>query len=100
MVNDVDKALERVAQEIRSLPEDKKKSLNVIFHVKGPYGFDDRLVRGYTHRESGHAYGFVVDINNNESFFIGYHQGEPYCYGNNVPRFLVDIFEKNGFIWG
>ena len=101
-INGVDKALERVALEIKALPVDKKRCLNrIVFNVRGgPYGFYDRPVRGYALRESGHAYGFAVDINGNDSYFIGCHKGEPYRYRNNVPRFLVDIFEKNGFIWG
>jgi peptidoglycan LD-endopeptidase CwlK len=100
-VNGVDKALEEVAREIKNLPDDMKKNLNrVVFNVRGPYGFFERPVRDYEHRVSGHAYGIAVDINGNLGYFIGGHKGEPYQYRNNVPRVLVDIFEKNGFIWG
>ncbi len=100
-VNGVDKALQRIVSEIMNLPDDKKKALEgIVYRVEGPYGYYDRPVRDFPGRMSGHAYGIAVDINGNLSYFIGGHKGEPYLYRNNVPRFLVDIFEKNGFIWG
>ncbi len=100
-VNGVDKALERVACEIMNLPDEMKKSLeDVVFDVEGPYGYFERPVRDYPNRTSGHAYGIAVDINGDLFYFAGSHRDEPYCYRNNVPQFLVDIFERNGFIWG
>ena len=74
------------------LPADQKKSLDgIVFHAQGYSGYYDRPVRGFPYRTSGHAYGIAVDINWNTSYFLGSHQGEPYRYRNNVPRFLVDI---------
>lgn len=100
-VNGVDKALERVSREITNLPDDKKRLLEgIVYNVEGPYGYYERPVRDFPHRTSGHAYGIAVDINGDLAYFIGGHEGEPYLYRNNVPQFLVEIFEKNGFIWG
>lgn len=100
-VNGVDKALGKVAAAIGALPEERKRELEgIAFNTDGPYGYYDRPVRGFPGRTSGHAYGIAVDINGNLSYFSGTHRSEPYRYRNNVPAFLVDIFEKNGFIWG
>lgn len=100
-VNGVDAALEQVAGEIRRLPESRKRELQgVVFGTDGPYGHCDRPVRGFPGRTSGHAYGISVDINGNLECFHGAHRGEPYRYRNNVPPFLVEIFERHGFIWG
>lgn len=100
-VNGVDKALERVSREIMNLPEDKKPCLEgIVYNVDGPYGYFERHVRDFPRRTSGHAYGIAVDINGDIAYFNGSHGGEPYLYRNNVPQFLVQIFERNGFIWG
>jgi len=100
-INGADKELEHVACDIRALPEDKKKQLKgIVFRINGPYGAFNRSVRDYPRRTSGHAYGIAVDINGNLTYFSGAHQNEPYCYRNNIPAFLVEIFEKHGFIWG
>ncbi len=100
-VNGVDKAVEQVARELRDLPEKKKRELEgIVFNVDASSGYCDRSVREYPHRTSGHAYGIAVDVNWDDSYFIGRHLSEPYYYRNNMPQFLVDIFERHGFIWG
>jgi hypothetical protein len=100
-VNGVDRALGKVAAAIDALPDGKKRELEgIVFGVDGPYGHYDRPVRGFPGRLSGHAYGIAVDINGNLDYFSDTHRNEPYCYRNNVPAFLVEIFERNGFIWG
>jgi hypothetical protein len=100
-INGVDKALESVACDIRALPEDQKKQLRgIVYRVRGPYGTLNRKVRDFPRRISGHAYGIAVDINGNLTYFSGTHRDEPYRYRNNVPGFLVEIFERHGFIWG
>lgn len=100
-VNGVDKALMRVVREINGLcPERKRLLFGVLYQVRGHSGYHERQVRGFPLRLSGHAYGIALDIYWDDEYFSGCHQGEPYRYRNNVPGFLVDIFERNGFIWG
>lgn len=100
-VNGVDRALERVAAEIMALPENQKACLKgIVLEVNECYGSFERPVRGYPRRTSGHAYGIAVDINGDLSYFIGSRREGPYEYRNNLPKLLVDIFERNGFIWG
>jgi hypothetical protein len=100
-VNGVDKTVEQVAHELRDLPVEKKQELEgIVFNVDACSGYCDRSVREYPHRTSGHAYGIAVDVNWDKAYFIGNHRGEPYRYRNNMPQFLVDIFERHGFIWG
>lgn len=97
----VDKALERVVRRIQGLPEERKRTLRATVLKTGGYsGYHERTVRDFPGRTSAHAYGIAVDINWDESCYIGSHRAEPYRYRNNVPKFLVDIFEENGFIWG
>jgi len=100
-VNGVDKALEEVARELKNLPEERKKNLEgIIFNVGGYSGYYDRPVRDYPRRTSAHAYGIAVDVNRDYEYYIGQHRGEPYRYRNKMPQYLVDIFERHGFIWG
>jgi peptidoglycan LD-endopeptidase CwlK len=100
-VNGVDKAVDLVTRELRELPKEKKKELDgIVFNVEAGSGYCEGPVREYPHRTSGHPYGIAVDVNWDEDYFIGRHRGEPYCYRNNMPQFLVDIFERHGFIWG
>ena len=100
-VNGVDEAIEKVARELRDLPKVKKLELEgIVFNVDSFSGYCDRSVRGYPHRTSGHAYGIAVDVNWDDAYFIGRHFNEPYHYKNNMPQFLVEIFERHGFIWG
>jgi hypothetical protein len=97
----VDKALERVASRIRNLPEDRKKALaGIVLKTGGYSGHHERTVRDFPGRTSAHAYGIAVDINWDESYYLGSRRSAPYEYRNNVPKFLVEIFEENGFIWG
>jgi hypothetical protein len=99
-VNGVDRALEEVVREIRNLPEKKKRTLErIVFDVRSS-GYYERSVRDFPQRTSAHAYGIAVDVNWDDSYFIGRHRKESYRYRNNIPQFLVDIFERHGFIWG
>jgi len=100
-VNGVDKALEQIAQEIRALPEENRQLLEgTVIHAGAFSGYCERHVRDYPERTSAHSYGIAVDVNHDDSYFIGCHKDEPYAYRNNMPKSLVDIFELHGFIWG
>lgn len=96
-VNGVDKALEKVAQELQSLPELKK-------YLETPGGGQYWRVIAGTPRLSAHCFGIAVDIN---TAFTDYwrwgsefKQGKPLVYRNRIPLEIVEIFEKSGFIWG
>lgn len=97
-VNGVDKKLKAVSAELDKHPELKP----FVSNIGGTYNW--RKVKG-TNRLSLHSYGIAIDINVKKS---NYWQWDCKCtnektelnYTNHIPQLIVDIFEKNGFIWG
>jgi hypothetical protein len=97
-INQIDKKLEAVSTELDLYPELKP----YVSNIGGTYKW--RKVAG-TDRLSLHSYGIAIDINVKES---NYWQWDCKCkdektilgYTNHIPQLIVDIFEKQGFIWG
>lgn len=97
-VNKVHKALEKVSAELDAHPELKP----YLSDIGGMFNW--RKIRG-TNRLSMHSFGMTIDINTRYS---DYWQWTCRCteeevklpYQNRIPQKIVDIFEKNGFIWG
>jgi hypothetical protein len=91
-------ALKRVSDELDLHPEWKK----YIQNIGGTFNW--RNISG-TNRLSAHSFGITIDINTS---FSHYWQWDCGCknenaklgYKNSIPMELVEIFEKNGFIWG
>lgn len=97
-VNNVDKQLKAVSDELEKHPE-------LLKYVNNPAGtFSWRVISG-TNRLSMHSYGTAIDINLNLSH---YWQWDCRCkdeaiklkYRNLIAAQVVEIFEKHGFIWG
>lgn len=97
-VNGVDKKLEAISAELEKLPELKQ-------YLENPGGtFLWRVIKG-TNRLSMHSFGMTIDINVKYSH---YWQWDCKCtnedaklgYRNSIPKQVVTIFEKYGFIWG
>lgn len=97
-VNGVDKKLEAVSRELDKLPTLKQ-------YLENPGGtFVWRVIKG-TNRLSMHSFGMTIDINVK---FSHYWQWDCKCtnedaqlgYTNSIPKAIVTIFEKHGFIWG
>jgi hypothetical protein len=95
-VNGVDKALERVSQELDALPAD------LIKYAKPSGGtYACRMVAGSNVR-SMHAYANAIDLNTKYSAYwrwSGGGKGEP-KWQSQIPVEIVRVFEKHGFIWG
>ena len=96
-VNGAAKQLEKVAAELANMPEMKK-------YLVGASSFYWRKVRG-ANRQSAHSYGIAIDINTNYSNYWlwsnpGKSETDRLRYENRIPLEIVDVFEKNGFIWG
>lgn len=97
-VNGVDKALQRISDELDNHPELK----DYITDIGGTFNW--RLIKG-TQRLSMHSFGMTIDINTK---FSNYWEWDCRCtneetqlkYINKIPQLIIDIFEKNGFIWG
>jgi hypothetical protein len=95
-VNGVDKALERVSQELDALPADLIK-----YATPSAGTYACRMVAGSNVR-SMHAYANAIDVNTKFSAYwrwSGGAKGAP-KWQNQIPVEIVRIFEKHGFIWG
>ena len=97
-VNGVDRHLAAVRDEIARHPE-------LIRYAKPSSGtFYWRQVRG-AKRLSAHSYGMTIDLNTNYSNYWQWSnhtndEDKKIRYENRIPRALVDIFRRHGFIWG
>lgn len=95
--NGADKALERVSRELDRLPASYAKYL-----VPSAGTYNCRTIAG-TNRMSMHAYGAAIDINVSHANYwrwSGADASGSYAWQNRIPAEIVEIFEKNGFIWG
>jgi hypothetical protein len=97
-VNDVDKHLLQISKELDEHPEWK----SYLTNIGGTFLW--RNIKG-TNRHSMHSFGMTIDVNTDYS---DYWQWACHCtdesndvkYKNRIPQGIIDIFEKNGFIWG
>lgn len=90
-------SLAAVAREIARYPELKP-------YLKSSGTFNWRPVRG-SKRMSAHSYGIAFDIAVDKSNYWQWESKSTdelrhYKYKNRIPRKLVEIFQKHGFIWG
>lgn len=96
-VNGAADSLRAVAKEIAQYPELKS-------YLKSSGTFYWRAVRG-SKRMSAHSYGIAFDIAVDKSDYWQWKGGttdelKKIPYANKIPRKLVEIFQKHGFIWG
>ena len=96
-VNGANKQLEKVAAELKNKPYLKKYLTNAST-------FYWRKVRG-AQRQSAHSYGMTIDINTTYSNYWLWSnpkssETSKLKYENRIPKEIVDVFEKYGFIWG
>ena len=91
--NGVDRALRAIVKELNALPQKYKKYLSPIGGT-----FKWRKIAG-TNRLSVHSFGAAIDINVKYSAYWRWSKGA-YRYKNQIPKAIVDIFERHGFIWG
>jgi hypothetical protein len=89
----VARALSAVARELAALPQEYQKFLSPSAGT-----FKWRKIAG-TNRLSVHSFGAAIDINVKYSAYWRWSKGA-YRYQNKIPKAIVDIFEKYGFIWG
>ncbi|MFY9082151.1 M15 family metallopeptidase, partial [Aliarcobacter butzleri] len=94
-INDVDKKLEAISNELENLPLDLKK------YVLNPSGVYNYRKISRTNRLSVHSFGIAIDINLDFSNYWQWDEkDEKIEYKNKIPLEIVEIFEKYGFIWG
>jgi hypothetical protein len=97
-VNGFDEVMRNLSNELDQHPE----FIKFITNIAGTYVW--RKIAG-TNRLSNHAFGMTIDLNIK---YANYWQWDCKCqneysklsYKNSIPKKLVEIFEKHGFIWG
>ncbi|MBD8347782.1 M15 family metallopeptidase [Dysgonomonas sp. HGC4] len=96
-INNVHLQLQKISEELDKHPELQK-------YLQGATTFNWRIIKG-TNRLSTHSFGTSIDLNVK---FSNYWQWDCKCtneevdlkYKNQIPKLIVEIFEKHGFIWG
>ncbi len=90
-------SLRAIAKELEHHPDLRK-------YLKSAGTFYWRQVRG-ANRLSAHSYGIAIDINTTYSDYWLWKY--PKCsetdkigYVNRIPKEIVEIFERHGYIWG
>ena len=91
-INGVDKKLTAISNEFDDLPKEMKK---YVASLGGTFKW--RYIKG-THRLSAHSFGIAIDINTQYSDYWRWNKNLK--YKNRIPKKIVEIFEKHGFIWG
>lgn len=96
-VNGAADALRAAKKELDTHPELRK-------YLKSSGTFYWRKVRG-AQRQSAHSYGIAIDLGVDRSDYWLWKNpkaGETarIAYANRMPRALVEIMQKHGFIWG
>lgn len=99
-VNGASDSLKVVAQDLMKLPNIKE----LRPYLKSSGTFYWRKVRG-ANRQSAHSYGMTIDIGVALSDYWlwknpGKAETDQIKYANRVPKEIVDVFERHGFIWG
>lgn len=97
-INGIDKIVKKLSEELDKNPEFS----NYLQNIAGTFNW--RKIAG-TNRLSMHSFGMTIDINTK---FSNYWQWDCKCknedaklsYKNKIPKKIVEIFEKYGFIWG
>lgn len=84
--------LQKVSDELDKLPQECMK---YIVNIDGTYEY--RPIEGTT-RLSPHSYGIAIDLEvKNTAYWLW---DKPYRYRNQIPKEVVDVFERHGFVWG
>lgn len=96
-INGAADRLKEVAAELAQNPELKK-------YLKSAGTFYWRKVRG-ANRQSAHSYGIAIDVGVDYSDYWlwkypGAKETDTIKYVNRMPKEIVEIFKKHGFIWG
>ena len=84
--------LQKVSNELKQLP---KKYHKYLTNIAGTFNY--RTISG-TNRLSAHSFAIAIDINIKDTHYWKWTKN--LTYTNKIPKEIVDIFEKYGFIWG
>jgi len=96
-LNGVADELARVSSEIDNLPDEMKRA---AYPIAGVYSCRPVADTG---KVSMHSYAAAIDLNlAYADYWIWQSKGgkQKIRYRNRMPREIVEIFERHGFIWG
>lgn len=95
-VNGVDKKLVAISDELDKLPGSLKK---YVKRISGTYNW--RMIDGTT-RLSTHSFGIAIDLSLKYAQYWKWdiEKNGIMLFKNSIPNSIVEIFEKQGFIWG
>jgi hypothetical protein len=95
-VNGVAQKLTAISNEIELLPDKIKRA---AYPIGGAYGCRTIVDTG---QPSMHSYGAAIDMNLAMSDYWYWQRSanDALTYRNRMPTEIVEIFERNGFIWG
>lgn len=90
-------SLQKISDELDKLPS---KFMKYLINPAGTFVW--RPIAG-TKRLSAHSFGISIDINVSHSNYWRYRRPDKsglYKFENSIPFEIVEIFERNGWIWG
>ena len=92
------------ADSLRAVARDLAKEPSLKAYLKSSGSFYWRPVRG-AKRLSAHSYGMTIDVGVSRSDYWqwknpGKGENSKIVYANRMPKRMVEIFERHGFIWG
>lgn len=95
-VNGVADQLEKVSRELDQLP-----AALIAYLVPASGTYNCRAI-AETHRLSVHAFGAAIDINARfgDYWLWSKRPDGAVVWRNRIPKEIVEIFERHGFIWG
>jgi len=96
--NKAAESLKAVMQELIPLARGNQRIGNCVFPSSGTYNY--RLIAG-TSQLSPHSYGIAIDLAvNNKDYWRWSSKADGDKRLSSYPSEIVEIFEKNNFIWG
>lgn len=91
-------ALDNALSELLSLSKNNSKISGILYPGSGTFNY--RVISG-TNRLSPHSFGIAIDLKSDKKDYWKWsskENGEQRI--NEYPEELVNVFEKNNFIWG
>lgn len=96
--NEASKSLKEAMGEITSVAKSKGKIYKCVFPTNGTFNY--RLISG-TNNLSAHSFGTAIDLaSDRRDYWKWTTREEGQKRLDSYPREIVEIFEKNNFIWG
>jgi hypothetical protein len=96
--NQASEALKRVMSELAPLAQKRQDIRSSVYPCSGTYNY--RVISG-TNRLSPHSYGIAIDLaRDKRDYWQWASREEGQKRLSSYPKDIVEIFEKNNFIWG